>query len=56
METQVIEVSNEFLSNLELLEYLPEVTGLLYFIAGFILFFVIKELCYWSYKFFNMFF
>ena len=53
METQVIEVSNEFL---ELLEYLPEVTGLLYFIAGFILFFVIKELCYWSYKFFNMFF
>ena len=56
METQVIEVSNELFNNLENLSYLPEITGLLYFITGFILFFVIKELCYWSYKFFNMFF
>ncbi len=53
METQVIEVTNNLFNNLE---YLQEITALLYYITGFLLFFVIKELCYWSYKFFNMFF
>lgn len=56
METQVIEVTNELFTNLELLQYLPEITGLLYFIAGMLLFQVIVSLCVWSYKFFNMFF
>lgn len=56
MEEQVIEVSNELFNYLENLSYLPEITGLLYLIAGFLLFLIIKELCYWSYRFFNIFF
>ena len=51
-----MEVTNELFNNLELLNYLPEIIGLLYLIAGMLLYHTIVNLCVWSYKFFNMFF
>jgi len=51
-----MEVTNELFANLEYLQYLPETNGLLYLIAGILVYFLIVSLCVWCYKFFNMFF
>lgn len=49
----IAEVTNEAISQLD---YLASINGQLNYIYSFLLFFVIVVLCYFAYKFFDMFF
>lgn len=54
--TEMVDITQILVNQEQIIALLSDMNTYLYYIYGFILFFVVVVLCVYAYKFFNMFF